>query len=176
MSVVITVAGYVLQYTLPGRRMRERGVSSSTLVLAMALGVVGFFVVPVVGAILGFVLGIFLVELGRSRDRSLAWTRTKHALVAVLHSMGIELAAGLRSSRRCTWRASSRPDARGTGRARGSPVVLAALPALVEPVHEGALALLATPLRRGAGAAVAADDAQARPGGEEWPRTRRRRP
>jgi len=95
LSVVVTVAGYVLQYTLPGRRMRERGVSSSTLLLAVAFGVVGFFVVPVVGAIVGFVLGIFVVELGRSRDRSMAWTRTKHALVAVLHSMGIELAAGL---------------------------------------------------------------------------------
>ena len=94
-SAVIAVAGYVLQYTLPGRRMRERGVSSSTLLLAMAFGVVGFFVVPVVGAILGFVLGIYLVELSRSRDRSQAWTRTKHALVAVLHSMGIELAAAL---------------------------------------------------------------------------------
>lgn len=91
----VTAAGYVLQYTLPGRRMRERGVSSSTLLLAVALGVVGMFVVPVVGAIVGFVLGIFVVELGRSRDRALAWTRTKHALVAVLHSMGIELAAGL---------------------------------------------------------------------------------
>ena len=95
LSVVVTVAGYVLQYTLPGRRMRERGVSSSTLFLAMVFAVVGFFVIPVVGAIIGFVLGIFVVELGRSRDRSLAWTRTKHALVAVLHSMGIELAAAL---------------------------------------------------------------------------------
>jgi len=94
-SAVVTVVGYVLQYTLPGRRMRERGVSSSTLLLAMAFGIVGFFVIPVVGAIVGFVLGIFVVELGRSRDRSMAWTRTKHALVAVLHSMGIELAAGL---------------------------------------------------------------------------------
>jgi uncharacterized protein YqgC (DUF456 family) len=93
--VVVTVIGYVLQYTLPGRRMRERGVSSSTLLLATALGIVGFFVIPVVGAIVGFVLGIFVVELGRSRDRSQAWIRTKHALVAVLHSMGIELAAGL---------------------------------------------------------------------------------
>lgn len=94
-SVVVTVAGYVLQYTLPGRRMRERGVSSSTLFLAVLLGIVGFFVIPVVGAIVGFVLGIFVVELGRSRDRAQAWVRTKHALVAVLHSMGIELAAGL---------------------------------------------------------------------------------
>ena len=94
-SAVVTVAGYVLQYTLPGRRMRERGVSSSTLLLAVVFGIVGFFVIPVVGAIVGFVLGIFVVELGRSRDGSQAWTRTKHALVAVLHSMGIELAAGL---------------------------------------------------------------------------------
>ena len=38
---------------------------------------------------------IFLVETGRSRDRAQAWQRTKHALVAVLHSMGIELVAGL---------------------------------------------------------------------------------
>jgi uncharacterized protein YqgC (DUF456 family) len=94
-SAVVVVAGYVLQYTLPGRRMRERGVSSSTLLLAVAFGVVGFFVIPVVGAIVGFVVGIFVVELGRSRNGSQAWTRTKHALVAVLHSMGIELAAGL---------------------------------------------------------------------------------
>jgi len=94
-SVVVATAGYVLQYTLPGRRMRERGVSSSTLLLAVGFGVVGFFVVPVVGAIVGFVLGIFVVELGRSRNGAQAWARTKHALVAVLHSMGIELAAGL---------------------------------------------------------------------------------
>jgi hypothetical protein len=92
---LVTVAGYVLQYTLPGRRMRERGVSSSTLYLAVLFGIVGFFVIPVVGAVVGFVLGIFVVELGRSRDRLQAWTRTKHALVAVLHSIGIELAAGL---------------------------------------------------------------------------------
>jgi uncharacterized protein len=94
-SAVVTAAGYVLQYTLPGRRMRERGVSSSTLLLAVAFGVVGMFVIPVVGAVVGFVLGIFVVELGRSGNRSQAWTRTKHALVAVLHSMGIELVAGL---------------------------------------------------------------------------------
>jgi hypothetical protein len=94
-SAVVTVAGYVLQYTLPGRRMREQGVSSSTMFLALALGIVGFFVIPVVGAVVGFVLGIFVVELGRGRDSGQAWTRTKHALVAVLHSMGIELAAGL---------------------------------------------------------------------------------
>lgn len=94
-SAFVAVVGYVLQYTLPGRRMRERGVSGSTLALAVVFGIVGFFVVPVVGAIIGFVLGIYVVETGRTRDRAQAWERTKHALVAVLHSMGIELVAGL---------------------------------------------------------------------------------
>ena len=94
-SLLVAVVGYVLQYTLPGRRMRERGVRSSTLGLAVLFGIVGFFVIPVVGAVLGFVLGIFVIELSRTHDRSQAWVRTRHALVAVLHSIGIELAAGL---------------------------------------------------------------------------------
>lgn len=95
LSLLVAVVGYVLQYTLPGRRMRERGVSGSTLALAVVFGIVGFFVVPVVGAIIGFVLGIFVVEMSRTHDRVQAWERTKHALVAVLHSIGIELVAGL---------------------------------------------------------------------------------
>jgi uncharacterized protein YqgC (DUF456 family) len=95
LSVLVAVAGKSFQYLLPGRRMKERGVRTSTLVLAVLLGVVGFFVIPVVGAVVGFVLGIFLVELARGRDHSVAWTRTRHALLAVAQSVGIELLAGL---------------------------------------------------------------------------------
>jgi uncharacterized protein YqgC (DUF456 family) len=95
LSVAVAGAGKALQYLVPGRRMREQGVRTSTLVLAVLLGVVGFFVVPVVGAVVGFVLGIWLVELGRGRDHRQAWQRTKHAVVAVMHSVGIELIAGL---------------------------------------------------------------------------------
>lgn len=94
-SVLLAAAGTVTQYLVPGRRMKERGVRTSTLVLAVLLGVVGFFVVPVIGAVVGFVLGIWLVELGRGRDRRQAWQRTKHAVVAVVQSVGIELLAGL---------------------------------------------------------------------------------
>lgn len=95
LAVLVAAAGKWLQYLVPGRRMKEQGVSTSTLVLAVLLGVVGFFVVPVVGAVVGFVLGIWLVELGRGRDRRQAWQRTRHAITAVLHSVGIELLAGL---------------------------------------------------------------------------------
>lgn len=94
-SLAWYAAGVALQYLLPGRRMRRAGVGSATLAVAVALGVVGFFVVPVVGGVLGFVLGIFLVELTRQGERAAAWSATTSALRAVLHSMGIELLAGL---------------------------------------------------------------------------------
>ncbi|MGL5818423.1 MAG: DUF456 domain-containing protein [Phycicoccus sp.] len=93
-SALVAAAGWVFQYLVPGRRMRERGVSTPTLLLAVVVGVVGFFVIPVVGAVVGFIAGIYAVELVRGRDTGQAWTRTKHAAVAVAQSIGIELAAG----------------------------------------------------------------------------------
>jgi len=93
-STLIYAAGMVSQYLIPGRRMRQAGVGTWTLLLAVVLAVVGFFVLPVVGALVGFVLGIFLVELSRRHDRVAAWASTKHALKGVALSMGIELAAG----------------------------------------------------------------------------------
>ncbi len=94
-AVVLYAAGVLTQYLLPGRTMRREGVRTSTMILAVMLGIVGFFVIPVVGAIVGFVVGIFLVELTRRQDSAAAWASTKVALVAVVHSMGIELLAGL---------------------------------------------------------------------------------
>lgn len=93
--LAIYVAGLVVQFLVPGKRLRQQGVRTSTLLLAVILGVVGMFVIPVVGFLAGFVLGIYLVEQSRSRDRAQAWTRTKQALKAVVLSMGIELCAGV---------------------------------------------------------------------------------
>ena len=95
LSAVLYLAGMALQYAVPGRRMREAGVRRSTLFLAVLLAIVGFFVIPVVGAVVGFVAGIYLVELGHSRDRTMAWASTRAALRAVFLSIGIELLAGL---------------------------------------------------------------------------------
>lgn len=94
-SVALAGAGTVAQYLIPGRRMRAAGVGTWTLALAVVLGVVGFVVVPVVGGPLGFVSGIYLVEYSRTRAASVAWSATRSALRAVLHSMGIELLTGL---------------------------------------------------------------------------------
>jgi uncharacterized protein len=91
----IVVVGSVAKYLLPGRRMRESGVPGRTLAAGGVLGVVGFFVVPVAGLFVGFVLGVYLAELARSDGREQAWRSTRRALAAVGWSILIELATGL---------------------------------------------------------------------------------
>jgi uncharacterized protein YqgC (DUF456 family) len=95
-AVVTTllVAGGIVKYALPGRGLKAAGVPNRTILLGTALGVVGFFVVPVVGLFLGFVLGVYLAELQRLGGED-AWPSTKHALRAVGLSVLIELTAAM---------------------------------------------------------------------------------
>jgi len=86
--------GTIAKYLLPGRRLREAGVPGASLVAGGVLGVVGFFVVPVIGAVLGFVLGVYLSERIRLGGGG-AGASTRRALAAVGWSVAIELLAGL---------------------------------------------------------------------------------
>jgi uncharacterized protein len=91
----LALAGTALKYLLPGRRMRTEGVPTLTMVAGGALGLVGFFVVPVVGLFLGFVLGVYLAERRRLRQHDAAWASTVVALKAAGWSMLIELLTGM---------------------------------------------------------------------------------
>ncbi|MCE3555060.1 DUF456 domain-containing protein [Pseudonocardia sp. RS11V-5] len=91
----LLVVGSVAKFLVPGKRLRDAGVPGRSLLAGGVLGVVGFFVIPVVGLFLGFVLGVYLAELARLRSSAEAWPSTKHALSAVGWSILIELAAGL---------------------------------------------------------------------------------
>ena len=93
-AVTVLALGTVVKYVVPGRRMQAAGVPNSTLWIGAAVGVVGFFVVPVLGLFLGFVLGIYLAE-HRRVGAATAWPSTKAALKAVGVGILIELAAGL---------------------------------------------------------------------------------
>ena len=93
-AAVVIGVGAVVKYAVPGRRLKEVGVPTSTLLLGAVLGVVGFFVIPVVGLPVGFVLGIYLAELSRL-GRAAAWPATVHALKAVGLAMLIEFTASM---------------------------------------------------------------------------------
>jgi uncharacterized protein YqgC (DUF456 family) len=94
-AAAILAVGAVVKYLLPGRRLRDAGVPARSLVAGAVLGVVGFFVVPLLGLVIGFVLGVFLAELTRLGDTAAAWPSTRHALSAVGWSILIELASAL---------------------------------------------------------------------------------
>ena len=92
-AAVILVVGGVVKYLVPNRRLKSVGVPSSTQWIGAAVGIVGFFVVPVIGLFIGFVVGVYAAERRRVGPR--AWPSTKAALRAVGLSIVIELVAGL---------------------------------------------------------------------------------
>ncbi len=89
---LVIAVGQVVMYLVPGRRLKAAGIPGRTLLVGGLLGVVGFFVVPVIGLFLGFVGGVYLMELARVGSAQ-AWPATVHALKAAGLSMLIELAA-----------------------------------------------------------------------------------
>jgi hypothetical protein len=97
LGVVTAVLGtsLLVKYLWPARRMRAADVSGRTLAAGAVAGVIGFFVIPVVGLIVGFVAGVYLAELAHRRDNRRAWASTVHAVKGVALSMGVELAGGL---------------------------------------------------------------------------------
>ena len=92
---VVLGASLLVKYLWPARRMRAADVSGRTLAAGAVAGVIGFFVIPVVGLIVGFVAGVYLAELAHRRDNRRAWASTVHAVKGVALSVGVELAGGL---------------------------------------------------------------------------------
>jgi uncharacterized protein YqgC (DUF456 family) len=98
---VLLGAATLIKYLWPVRRMRAADVRTWSLVAGAVLGIIGFFVIPVVGLVIGFVLGVYLAELANRRDQRLAWTSTVHALKGVALSVGVELCGALLAT--VTW-------------------------------------------------------------------------
>ena len=91
----LLAATLLVKYLWPMRRMKSADVGTLSLVAGGVLGIIGFFVVPVLGLVLGFVLGVYLAELAKRHDQRVAWTSTVHAIKGVALSVGVELAGGL---------------------------------------------------------------------------------
>ena len=97
LGVVTAVLGasLLVKYLWPVRRMRAADISGWSLTAGAVAGVIGFFVIPVLGLIVGFVLGVYLAELLQRRDQRRAWASTVHAVKGAALSVGVELAGGL---------------------------------------------------------------------------------
>ena len=93
LAAAVLVVGTVVKYAVPGRRLKA-AVPTTTLVVGGLVAIVGFFVIPVVGMLVGFPIGIYAAERVRVGSAG-AWPSTKAALRALAHSILIELVAAL---------------------------------------------------------------------------------
>jgi uncharacterized protein YqgC (DUF456 family) len=91
LAAVATAAATIL----PARRAMVAGAPRSSLVVGAAGMVLGFFLVPVVGALLGFPGGIFVAERIRLQDGRAARVTTIAILRGIGIGIGIQLVAGV---------------------------------------------------------------------------------
>lgn len=84
LTVLMTVVT-ILKYALPARAVRTEGAPRETVWLAALGAVVGFFVIPVLGLVVGAVAAVYLAELQRLGDSAAAWRST----LAVLRGIGV---------------------------------------------------------------------------------------
>ena len=88
-AAVLAALGAVIKFLVPGRRLKSAGVPVRTIGLGAVLGIVGFFVIPVIGLPIGFVAGVYVGERARL-GKAQAWPATRSALGAVGLSILIE--------------------------------------------------------------------------------------
>lgn len=87
------VAALIANVVLPARSGAK--IDKNSILISLILGIVGFFVIPVIGLPLGYALGVFITESGRERNVSLAWQRTWNALKAFGYATIVQMACAM---------------------------------------------------------------------------------
>lgn len=92
---VLGIGGQAASLALPAQRMLGSGAPRSSLAVAGVGAVVGFFVVPVLGLLVGAVAGLLLAERGRTGDLAAAWESSRRVVAAYGLGVVVELLAGV---------------------------------------------------------------------------------
>lgn len=96
-AVVTTIfaGAQIAEYALPARAGRAAGAPRSSLLAGAALGILGFFLIPVIGFVVGGVGGVYLAERSRLGDHDAAWRTTWSVLKSVGIAALLQLLAGI---------------------------------------------------------------------------------
>lgn len=95
---VLLIVGMVANKVIMARHTQQVGTANSSLLIAAIVGIIGFFVVPLIGLVLGFVLGLWLAEYWRLRNAQRAWLSAKAGLKGTGWGLLAELGAALIAS------------------------------------------------------------------------------
>jgi uncharacterized protein len=100
-GIVFVLAGMAASAVLTGRKLKQHSIPGRSVVAGVVLGVVGMFIIPVVGLFAGFAAGLLLSELHRTRVFSSAVASSWAALKAT--GLGMLAEFGLACLAASTW-------------------------------------------------------------------------
>lgn len=95
---VLALTGMAAGAVLTASRLKRRRIPNRSLLYAAAGAVVGLFVIPVVGILVGFFVGLLLSETARQRDFRTALESSWVALKAAGLGVVVEFACALAAS------------------------------------------------------------------------------
>lgn len=84
-------AGMTASYVLTGRRLKQHEVPTWPILVGIAAGIVGIFVIPFLGLPVGFLAGLYIAESLRLKDWKHGLTSTWVAVKALGIGIAIEL-------------------------------------------------------------------------------------
>ncbi|MEW2071289.1 DUF456 domain-containing protein [Streptomyces sp. NPDC007346] len=94
-ATALLLLNQALKPLLPPRRPGESGAPRRTVLIGGVAGILGFFVVPVVGGVAGFVGAIYGAERLRLGSRGAGWTSVRSVMRATGYAVLVELFACL---------------------------------------------------------------------------------
>jgi|SRR4051794_25506739 uncharacterized protein YqgC (DUF456 family) len=100
-GLVFVLAGMAASAVLTGRKLKQHSIPSRSVMVGIVFGVVGMFIIPVVGLFVGFAAGLLLSELQRTRVVSTAVASSWAALKAT--GLGMIVEFGLACLAASTW-------------------------------------------------------------------------
>ena len=89
-GVVLALIGMSSSLILTGRKMRRERIPNGPVLVGAVVGVVGLFVIPVLGLFIGFAAGLLGAEYYRRRDLQAAWRSSAEAMKSLGLGMFIE--------------------------------------------------------------------------------------
>lgn len=91
----LAVAGVFLGLRIPHRAATTEGLSRIGLVVGIAVAIVFAIALPLVGAPIGFVVGVWLVRMRDTRDAAAAWRSTVRTTIALVQASAAQFAVAV---------------------------------------------------------------------------------
>ena len=88
---LLLLAGMAATYVLTGRTLKRHRIPNRSVIIGLVAGIVGMFLLPGFGLLIGFVVGLFVAEYLRVRDVQVALRTSWQAIKATGFGMLVEL-------------------------------------------------------------------------------------